>query len=268
MKIAAGGVLRIPATVGAILLLGLSLACTQTGPARASGEPLPRTPEGKPDFSGIWQALTTASWDLEDHSAEEGVPAGQSVVEGGEIPYQAWAAAKKKENYANRRTLDPLSKCFMPGVPRATYMPFPFQIVQTPKHINIFYEYGHTTRMVFLDASEKPEALEFWMGDSYGDWDGDTLVVDVKLFTDKTWFDKAGNFHTDALHVVERYTYLSLNHLSYEATIEDPKVFTRPWKITLPLYRRLEKNVELLDYECLGFIMPSPTLEQYRQLVK
>jgi hypothetical protein len=256
------------ATVGAIVVMTVGLACKRAGPAQVSGSQVPRASDGRPDISGIWQALTTASWDLEDHSAEEGVPAGQSVVEGGEIPYQPWAATKKKANHANRQTLDPLSKCYMPGVPRATYLPFPFQIVQTPKYISMFYEYGHTMRMVFLDGSEKPEALEFWMGDSHGRWEGDALVIDVTLFTDKTWFDRAGNFHSNALHVVERYTPLSADHLSYEAAIEDPKVFTRPWKITLPLYRRLEKNVELLDYECLEFIEPSPTLEQYRQLTK
>jgi hypothetical protein len=268
MKIPLSGLLRISATAGVILLTAFGLACKQAETAQASGVQVPRTADGKPDFSGIWQALTTASWDLEDHGAEEGVPAGQGIVEGGEIPYQPWALAKKKENYANRQKLDPLGKCFMPGVPRATYLPFPFEIVQTPQYIGMFYEYGITTRMVFLDGSKKPEALEFWMGDSHGRWEGDTLVVDVILFTDKTWFDKAGNFHSDALHVVERYSYLTPNHLNYEATIEDPKVFTRPWKISLPLYRRLEKNIELLDYECVGFIEPMPTLEQYRELSK
>ena len=156
----------------------------------------------------------------------------------------------------------------MPGVPRVTYLPFPFEIVQTPKYIGIYYEYVHTSRMVFLDGSKKPEALEFWMGDSHGRWEGDTLVVDVTLFTDKTWFDKAGNHHSTDLHVVERYTYLTPNHVSYEATIEDPNVFTEPWTISFPLYRRLEKNIELLEYECVEFIEPSPTLEQYRELAK
>jgi hypothetical protein len=270
MKNAASGVLKAAALAGTILLMASNLACGRTEPASAPppGEQVPRTSDGKPDFSGIWQALTTASWDIEDHSAESGVPGGQSVVEGGSIPYQPWALEKKKENYANRQKLDPLGRCFMPGVPRVTYLPFPFQIVQTPQYIGMFYEYGITTRMIFLDGSAKPEALEFWMGDSHGQWEGDTLAVDVTLFTDRTWFDKAGNFHSDALHVVERYSYLSPNHLKYEATIEDPKVFTRPWKISLPLYRRLENNIELLDYECLGFIEPSPTLEQYRQLAK
>jgi hypothetical protein len=259
---------RVAVTFALVLMGAANFACGQIEPAQAAGVPLPRTADGKPDFSGIWQAFTTASWDLEDHGAEEGVPAGLGVVEGGEIPYQPWALAKKQQHAANRRTLDPLSQCYMPGVPRVTYLPFPFEIVQTPQYIGISYEYGHTTRTVFLDGSKKPEALEFWMGDSHGHWEGDTLVVDVTLFTDKTWFDKVGNFHSLDLHVVERYTYLTENHLNYEATIEDPQVFTRPWKISFPLYRRIEQNIELLEYECLEFMEPSPTLEQYRRLSK
>ena len=171
--------------------MAFSAGCRQAQSAPAAEPQLPRTADGKPDFSGIWQAFTTAGWDLEDHSAEQGVPAGQTIIDGGEIPYQPWALAKKKENYANRSTLDPLSKCYMPGVPRAMYLPFPFEIVQTPQYMGIFFEYGLVTRMVFMDGSKKPEALEFWMGDSRGRWEGDTLVVDVTLFTDKTWFDKA-----------------------------------------------------------------------------
>ena len=262
------GLLRRPAAAGLVLLMACSLACRRDAPAEATGAQIPRTPDGRPDLSGIWEALTTAAWDLEDHGAEEGIPAGQSVVEGGAIPYQAWALAQRDENRANREALDPLLECYLPGVPRVTYLPFPFEIVQTPEHIGIFYEYGHTTRTVFLDGSSKPEALEFWMGDSHGRWEGDTLVVDVTLFTDKTWFDRAGNFHSNALHVVERYSYLTPNHLRYEATIEDPQVFTEPWTIGFPLYRRLEQNVELLEYECLEFILPSPTLEQYRELAR
>jgi hypothetical protein len=236
--------------------------------AQSASDRIPRTRDGKPDLSGIWQTLATAAWDLEHHNAEEGVPAGVSVVEGGEIPYQPWALAKRREHSQNRQTLDPLAKCFLPGVPRATYLPFPFEIVQTPKHVAILYEYVHALRMVYLDGSKHPEALDLWMGDSRGRWEGDTLVVDVMDFNDETWFDKAGNFHSQELHVVERYTPLGANHLQYEATIEDAKVFTRPWKISLPLYRRLEKNLEILEYECLGFRDPLPTLEQFRQLGK
>ena len=258
----------VPAAASLAVLMACGAAGVREEPADGPGAQIPRTSDGRPDLSGIWQALTTASWNLEDHGAEDGVPPGQSVVAGGAIPYQDWALAQRNENRANREALDPLLKCYLPGVPRVTYLPFPFEIVQTPEHIGIFYEYGHTTRMVFLDGSPKPEALEFWMGDSHGRWDGDTLVVDVTLFTDRTWFDRAGNFHSTALQVVERYSYLTPNHLQYEATIEDPNVFTEPWTISLPLYRRLEKDVELLDYECLEFMVPSPTLEQYRELAR
>ena len=260
------------AAVGAGIVVGVTITSlalrAPVVEAQGSGDRLPRTRDGKPDLSGIWQTLSTAAVDLEDHAAEEGAPAGQGVVEGGEIPYQPWALAKKREHGANRQALDPLSNCYLPGVPRATYMPFPFEIVQTPRHVGIFYEFLHMTRMVYVDGSKHPEALEFWMGDSRGRWEGDTLVVDVADFNDQTWFDRAGNFHSEELHVVERYSPMSANHLRYEATIEDPKVFTRPWKISMPLYRRLEKDTEILEYECLGFMEPSPTLEQYRQLGK
>jgi hypothetical protein len=235
--------------------------------AKPSG-PLPRVASGKPDLSGIWQTLSTAAWDLEDHSAAADVPGGLSVVDGGDIPYHPWALKKKQENSANRAKLDPLAQCYMPGVPRATYMPFPFEIVQTPTHVGLFYEYVHSVRMAYLDGSKHPEALDFWMGDSRARWDGDTLVVDVKNLNDQTWFDKAGNFHSEEMHVVERYAMTSPNHIAYEATITDPKVFTRPWKISMPLYRRLEKNVQLLDYECFGLTEASPTLEDYKGLSK
>lgn len=233
----------------------LTLACE--GRAVDSGRPdadLPRTADGKPDLNGIWQALNTAAWDIQDHSAQLGVPAGQGVVEGNEIPYQPWAVAKKKENAANRLDRDPEAKCFLPGVPRATYMPFPFEIAQSSDHVAFLYEYAHGTRIVYMDGSERPEGLEFWMGDSRGRWEGDTLVVDVRSFNDQTWFDRAGNFHSEALRVVERYTLTDRNHINYEATIEDPKVFTRPWKMSMPLYRRQEKNIELLEYDCVIYL--------------
>ncbi len=221
--------------------------------AQAASAALPRTSDGKPDLSGIWQAVTTANWNIQAHSAENGVPAGLGVVEGDEIPYQPWAAAQKRDNFANRATADPESKCHLPGVPRITYMPYPFQIFQTPKHIAITYEYVHAVRRIFMDLPHPRGPIEWYMGDSRGRWEGDTLVVDVVHFTDQTWFDRAGNFHSEALHVVERYTPITPYHINYEATIEDPKVFTRPWKISLPLYRRLDKNIRVLDYECYAF---------------
>ena len=222
-------------------------------PAAAQG--VRRSRDGRPDFSGIWQALNAAAWDIQDHSGELGLPPGQGVVEGNEIPYQPWAAAKKQENFARRKTADPTEvNCFLPGVPRATYMPFPFEIVQT-RQIAISYEFAHALRTIPMDGSPHPDGLpDTWMGDSRGHWDGNTLVVDVKNFNDQTWFDHAGNFHSDALHVVERYTFSDSDHIRYEATIEDPKVFTRPWKISMPLYRLVDKNLKLLEYECVFYL--------------
>jgi len=170
-----------------------------------------------------------------------------------DIPYQPWAAEKKKQNAENWLTLDPEIKCYMPGVPRATYEPHPFQIVQSRDTVLISYEFASASRIVRMtNPGEAP--LDSWMGWSRGHWEGDTLVVDVTGLNDQTWFDRAGNFHSDALHVIERYTRSGPDHLSYEATIEDPKVFTRPWKISMPLYRRQEKNAQLLEYKCVEFV--------------
>ena len=215
---------------------------------------LPRAPNGKPNLSGVWQVMSTASWDIQDHSAEKGVPSGQGVVEGNDVPYQPAAAARKKENFANRATADPLTKCYLPGVPRIMYMPFPFQILQTPTHVEIFFEYTHAVRQIYVNGSPHPAGqIDWWMGDSRGRWEGDTLVVDLVDFNDETWFDRAGNFHSDALHLVERYTLADPDHINYEVTVEDPKVFTRPWKMNMIFYRHKEKNFQLLEYECNTF---------------
>jgi hypothetical protein len=231
---------------------------------------------GHADLNGVWQAFVTANWNVQDHEAQPGPhpeimgaygadPPGQSIVEGGEIPYQPWAIARRNENFAKRMTVDvtddkrwhdlgdPELKCYMPGVPRATYMPFPFQIVQgSGDAILIAYEFTSTTRIIRMNAKVEAPA-DAWMGWSRGRWEGDTLVVDVTDSREQTWFDRAGDFHSDALHVVERYTPVSPYHMNYEATIEDPKVFTRPWKISFPLYRRMERNVQLLEFKCVPF---------------
>ena len=211
----------------------------------------PRTREGQPDLQGVWQVLNTAAWDLEDHGASLGVPAGRGVVVGGVIPYQPAALKRKQENFANRAKLDPEAKCNLPGVPRITYMPYPFQIVQQADKISILYEYLHAVRYVYMNGNPHPEGpIEWWMGDSRGKFEGNTLVVDVIHFNDLTWFDRAGNFHSSDLHVIERYTPTSPNHLQYEVTIEDPTVFARPWTISMPLYRRQERDIELYEYQC------------------
>jgi len=223
---------RMLSGAGVVLMLLIT-----SMPAAAQTPALRRTADGKPDMNGIWQALNSAAWDIQDHSGQLGVPPGQGVVEGNEIPYEPAAAAKKLENFANRATADPTeANCYLPGVPRATYMPFPFDIIQTPKTIAIRYEFGHTLRTIAMDGSPHPEGLpDTWMGDSRGRWEGDTLVVDVKNFNGQTWFDHAGNFHSDALHIVERYTLAGPDHILYEVTIEDPRVFTKPWEMSMPL---------------------------------
>jgi len=210
----------------------------------------PRMPDGRPDLQGIWQAMNTAVWNIQDHSAEYGVPAGQGVVIGNEIPYQAWALEQRQLNYDNRITQDPEASCKMVGVPRITYMPYPFQILQTPDQIVMTYEWVHSIRNIYMGGERMPGPIEWYMGDSRGRWEGDTLVVDVTHFTGETWLDRSGNFHGPGLRVTERYTRTGPDHLLYEATIDDPEVFTEPWQIRMPLYRRVEDNVRVLEYEC------------------
>jgi len=224
---------------------------------------IPRTPDGKPNMNGIWQAMNTANWDLQAHAAQQGLvlalgaegaePGGLSFVEGGEIPYLPAALAKKKENYSNRLTADPEIKCYLPGVPRAAYMPYPFQIFQSEKYMAIAYEYDSAFRNIYL-KDPGPAPNDSWMGQSYGKWEGDTLVVDVTGLDERTWFDRAGDYHSDALHVVERYTLANADIINYEATIEDSKVYSRPWKISMPLYKHTEKNAQLLEFKCVEFV--------------
>ena len=249
--------------VAAVFLLASVPTATQGPPTS-----FPRTPDGKPDLSGIWQVMNTANWDIQGHHAQEGVPAGQGVVEGNDIPYQPWAAAKKRENFENRMTADPERKCYLLGVPRITYMPLPFQIFRTPGMLAIVYEYAQAVRYIYTDGSGHPKGpIEWWMGDSRGRWEGDTLVVDSVHFGDQTWFDRAGNFHSERLHVVERYTPMSAHHINYEVTIEDPKVFTRPWTMRMVLYRKMEPNSRILEYVCYSWdierLYPFPGVTKY-----
>ena len=233
--------------------------------------------DGKPNLNGIWQAFNTANWDILAHEAQAAPrpalqmgawgaqPGGLGIVEGNELPYRPEALEKKKRNFENRMTVkvandpsrydsgDPELQCYRPGVPRANYMPFPFQIFQNREQIMIVYEYKWSVRWIYMDVkSEAP--VDSWMGWSNGRWDGDTLVVDVTGMNEYTWFDRAGNFHSDAIHVTERWTPSGPNHLLYEATIDDPKVFTRPWKMSFPIYRRLEPNLQLVEFNCVPFV--------------
>ena len=228
----------------------VALVCIAAIHSAAQVSTVPRTREGRLNLQGIWQALNSAAWDLQDHHARLGVPAGQGVVVGREIPYQPWALARKQDNAAHAATADPDTKGYLPGVPRIMYMPFPFQVFQTPDYVAMTFEYARGRRVIYTNGTPHVEhTISQWLGGSRGRWEGDTLVVDVVEFTDETWLDHAGNFHSDALHLVERFTLTGPDHMSYEVTIEDPKVFTRPWTIRMPLYRRKEANLRLLEYE-------------------
>jgi hypothetical protein len=244
-----------------LAVLFVPLAASAQAPARMASQ-VPHMPDGKPNFTGLWQALGTAYWDIRDHSAAPGpffqlgatgaMPAGVGIVEGGDIPYTPEAAAKQKENQKNRMKLDPEIKCYMPGIPRANYMPFPFQITQSQRDIAFTYEYATSNRVVNM-GKFKEGAVDTWMGTSNGHWEGQTLVVDVSGLNGNSWFDRSGNFQTENTHIVERLTLGDADHINYEATTEDKTIYTRPWKISTVLYRRKEKNAQLNEFKCVEF---------------
>jgi hypothetical protein len=264
----------VSAAVGAVVSMSVTRTTGQASrPAR--------TADGKPNFSGVWQAINEANWDLQAHQARPapvtqpgiypyeyarvpaapfvalgaaaGVPGSLGVVQGdGQIPYKPEAAKIKKENADNWIDRDPELKCYLPGLPRATYMPYPFQVVQSTNKIQMAYTFAGAARTIHLDKVEGPPD-DTYMGHSVGRWEGDTLVVDVTNFNGRNWLDRAGNFHSDAMHLVERFTPIGPDALRYEATIQDPNVFTRSWQIAMPLYRRLEPNVQIMEYPCIEF---------------
>jgi len=264
------------AAAGATFAAAVSLLVTTVSGQQASTYRAPRTPDGHPDLNGIWQALNEANWDIEMHVARPAlalrpgpynpvpakevvalgavgsVPPGVGVVEG-ELPYLPAALAQKKKNQENYLASDPEVKCYLPGVPRATYMPYPMQIFQSSKAFFIAYEYAGAVRNVYL-KDPGPAPADSWMGQSVGRWEGDTFVVDVTGLNESTWFDRSGNFHTEDMKVTERYTRTSPDVISYEATITDPKTFSLPWKMSMPLYRRVERNAQLLDFKCVEFV--------------
>ncbi len=252
----------------AILAAGAAVSSVLFGtfiPVSGQGQStaMPRTTDGKPDFTGIWQAMNSANWDLQAHEARRGpvialgaafsVPAGPGIIDGNEIPYLPAAAAKKKDNAENWLARDPEIRCYLPGVPRMMYMPYPVQIIQGRDTILMASEFASASRTIRMNSKEK-SPTDSWMGWSIGRWEGDALVTDVTDQIDQTWFDRAGNFHSEALKVVERYTLIDRNTINYEATMEDPKVFSRPWKISMPLYRHLEKNAQVMEYKCVEFV--------------
>ncbi len=247
---------------GAAHLAALSLVAPAIFAQGGAGG-FPRAWDGNPDLNGVWQAIGMAHWDIQDHSASAGppetgaigaVPPGFGVVVGNEIPYQPWALEQKQRNFENRWTEDPEIRCYLPGVPRATYLPYPFQIIQGTDTIMIVYGFAEANRTIHMNRENpEPAPIDTWMGRSHGRWDGDTLVVDASGFNGLSWFDRAGNFASSALRVTERYTPLGPDALMYEATIEDPDVFTRPWTMRMPLYRRLEEGARVLEFKCVEF---------------
>lgn len=250
-----------PSLTGAALCAAAFLSVIPAMGQSASTR-LPRLPNGKPNMTGLWQAMGTADWDIEPHSAAAGPdyrlgalgaePPGMGIVEGGEIPYTPAALEQKKKNFENRMKEDPEVKCYMPGIPRATYLPYPFEIIQSNRDILFAYEYATTNRLVNMGKPEEA-ATDTWMGTSNGHWEKDTLVVDVTGFNGKPWLDRAGDFTSDGLHVVERYTMLDPYTIDYTATIEDPQTYTKPWKIHTYLYKNRDKNARLLEFKCVEF---------------
>ena len=274
-------VLSLIVVAVAAAAVGAAVTMSVTQPPAQAQAAQPQAIDGKPNFSGIWQANNEANWDLEAHAARPAavtqpgvypydyarvpaapvlalgaagaVPGSLGVVQGdGVIPYKPEALAIKQENAANWIDRDPELKCYLPGTPRAMYMPHPFQITQSTNKIHVAFSYSNTARTIHLDEVDPPPDIT-WMGHSVGRWEGDTLVVDVTQFNDRAWFDRAGNYHSDALHLTERFTMKSPDVIWYEVTIEDPNVYTRPWTIAMPLYRRAEPNMQLLEFRCNEF---------------
>lgn len=252
-----GAMMGVAAVAAFIVLLAAQSAPAQDYRA-------PRTPDGRPDLNGIWQAVGAAHYDIEPHAADfspslemgalGAVPAGLGVVVGGELPYKQSALAQRVANRENRLLYDPAVRCYMPGIPRATYQPFPFQIVQTPEYVLFAYEFASASRIVYMNRPDFEAPADAWMGHSRGTWDGETLVIDVTSQVPETWFDRSGNYHSNSIRVEERYTATGENHLQYEATITDPEIFERPWTIRLPLYRRVDENMQLLEFKCVEFV--------------
>ncbi len=270
--------LRIVAALAVVSLMAAGPVQAQTKAKPAATYKAPRGPDGKhPDLNGVWQAMNSAGWDIEPHAARAAlqlrpgpfvpvpakavvalgavgaVPAGLGVVEGGEIPYTADAKKMRDENRANYLERDPEVKCYLPGVPRANYMHMPFQVFQSEKSMIIAYEYAGAVRnILFTDPGPPP--VDSWMGQSVAKWDGDTLVVTVNGMNDRTWFDRAGNHHSDQMTVVERWTPTGPGVVRYEATITDANTFTRPWKLSVNLYKRVGEDARLNQFKCVEFV--------------
>jgi hypothetical protein len=239
---------QIACAVGSLLAIALAPAYVRDAQA-ATANAIPRLANAKPDFSGIWQTTSAADYDLEPHSNRKDAPPGPGIVDGGVIPYLPNALKQKQKNFLARDTADPSLKGWTLGTPRGIYFPEPFQIFERASDLTLVFQFGHSVRTIYTNGSLHPvgEPQETWLGDSRGHWEGDTLVVDVNDFTDDTWLDRAGNFHSTALHVQERWRLLDANTIEYLATLEDPQVFSKPWSLSVLLYRHREKNFQLIE---------------------
>jgi hypothetical protein len=238
----------------------------------------PRGPDKiHPDLNGVWQVMNTAGWNIEPHAASAAlqmrpgpygpvpakevlalgavgaVPAGLGVVEGGAVPYTPEAKKTRDENKADWIHKDPEIKCYLPGVPRANYMTHPFQIFQSEKQMLFAYEYAGAVRNIMFN-DPGPAPVDSWMGQSVAHWEGDTLVVVVTGQNDSTWFDRAGNYHSADMKVVERYTPTGPNVMRYDVEITDANTFTRPWKMSMNLYRHVGDDARLGQFKCVEFV--------------
>jgi hypothetical protein len=271
-KVSSQGFARMKRFISLLLLLASSALAL----AGDLFEP-PHLANGKPDFNGVWQVLNTANFNLEPHGAQaalalrEGpvvpvpakevvalgavgaVPAGLGVVQGGTIPYKRQALARRDENRANWLQSDPEIKCYLPGIPRANYMGFGFQIFHNNDALVFSYEYAGAVRNVHL-SDPGPAPIDSWMGQSWLRWEGDTMVIETTGLNDQTWLDRAGNYHSDQLKVTERFTLTSPYTMHYAATLEDPVVYTRPWTISMPIYRRVPPDDRLMQFNCVEFV--------------
>jgi hypothetical protein len=229
--------------------LSLAIATAALIPA-AHAQSIPRMPDGKPDFSGIWQSGGVSLYGdpaTQPRPAANAAPAPRPQA----APYQEWALPKIKEYTDDLGKADPIARCFLPGVPRITTMPMPFEIMQKSDRVAILYEAFHAFRIIPINGAKHPDDVDpSFMGDSAARWDGDTLVVDVTGFNDKTWLDGRGHFHSDQLHVVERYRLTPDNTIALEVTMEDPKVLTKPWVVNYTL-RHPPRADRVMEYECL-----------------
>ncbi len=219
---------------------------------RPSAEAIPRLAGGRPNLAGFWVGDSSASWSVEAHQAGFGLAGGHSLITDppdGMVPYQPWAAAER-ERRRNDLYNDPEPHCFPSGVPRQMAVGMPYQIFQLDNYVLFLYEYVHARRIVTMNKPHTSTRVRFWQGDSVGHWDGDTFIIDSDHFTDKTWLDMDGNFYSEDGHVVERLTPLDANTIRYQASIEDPHVFTRPWTMEFLLKREGVKGYQIFESAC------------------